>query len=301
MINKKGQNYCCENCNFYTDNKTKYNRHLKTKKHLLKEDKEKNQIICVCGKSYKSQRGLNYHKNKCQLIKDLKFEDDVTKDEIIKMQNDKLKMMDKELEMMDKEYNKLQGSYINSLENTLKNREQQGTKLLELAKKPNIINNQMTINVYLNEKCKGAMSLTDFVDKIKISLQDLSFTNKNGLIEGVSNIFVKELEDMEPTERPIHCSNKKDMQFYIKDSDKWEQDKQHIKLDKSIENVMNKQLKQIKIWEKEHPNFMDDDKLVKKWHKMISNTIVDDKKKDFSDIKKKIVSSVEIKNDLIID
>ena len=159
----------------------------------------------------------------------------------------------------------------------------------------------MTINVYLNEKCKGAMNLTDFVDKIKISLQDLSFTNKNGLIEGVSNIFAKELEDMEPTERPIHCSNKNNMHFYIKDSDKWEQDKQHIKLDKSIENVMNKQLKQIKIWEKEHPNFMDDDKLVKKWHKIISNTIVDDKKKDFSDIKKKIVSSVEIKNDLIID
>ena len=290
MINKKGLKYCCKLCNFYTDNKTKYNRHLKTKKHLLKVDKKQN--ICICGKSYVTYSGLFRHKKKCQVIKDLKLEEDMTKDEIIKMQNEKLKMM-------DKEYNKLQGSYINSLENTLKNREQQGTKLLELAKKPNIINNQMTINVYLNEKCKGAMNLTDFVDKIKISLKDLSYTNKNGLIEGVSNIFVKELEDMEPTERPIHCSNKKDMQFYIKDSDKWEQDKQHVKLDKSIENVMNKQLKQIKIWEKEHPNFMKDDKLVMEWNKMISNTIVDDKKKDLSDIKKKIVSSVEIKNDLI--
>ena len=289
MINKKGRKYICKCCDFNTHDKTKYNRHLKTKKHLI----NKNQNICVCGKLYVTRSGLFKHKKKCQVIKDLKLED-IKKDEIIKMQNDKLKMM-------EKEYNKLQDSYINNLENHNDTLEKQQGKLLELANKPNIINNQMTINVYLNEKCKGAMNLTDFVDKIKISLKDLSFTNKNGLIEGVSNIFVKELEDMEPTERPIHCSNKKDMQFYIKDSDKWEQDKQHVKLDKSIENVMNKQLKQIKIWEKEHPNFMKDEKLVMEWNKMISNTIADDKKKDFSDIKKKIVSSVEIKNDLIID
>jgi hypothetical protein len=284
MINKKGQNYCCENCNFYTDNKTKYNRHLKTKKHLLKVDKKQN--ICICGKSYVTYSGLFRHKKKCQVIKDLKLEEDMTKDEIIKMQ-------EKEIEMKDKKYNKLQDSYINTLEKHKDTLEKQQGKLLEIANKPNIINNQMTINVYLNEKCKGAMNLTDFVDQIKVSLQDLSFTNKNGLIEGVSNIFVKELEDMKPTERPIHCSNKKDMQVYIKDSDEWTNDKQHFKLDKSIENVMNKQLKQIKIWEKEHPDFMKDEKLVLEWNNMIKNTIID-KEKDIAAIKKKILPNVEL-------
>ena len=284
MINKKGQNYCCENCNFYTDNKTKYNRHLKTKKHLLKVDKKQN--ICICGKSYVTYSGLFRHKKKCQVIKDLKLEEDMTKDEIIKMQ-------EKEIEMKDKKYNKLHDSYINTLEKHKDTLEKQQGKLLEIANKPNIINNQMTINVYLNEKCKGAMNLTDFVDQIKVSLQDLSFTNKNGLIEGVSNIFVKELEDMKPTERPIHCSNKKDMQVYIKDSDEWTNDKQHFKLDKSIENVMNKQLKQIKIWEKEHPDFMKDEKLVLEWNNMIKNTIID-KEKDIAAIKKKILPNVEL-------
>ena len=207
MINKKGQKYCCKLCNFYTDNKTKYNRHLKTKKHLLKVKEDKKQNICICGKLYVTYSGLFRHKKKCQVIKDLKLEEDMTKDEIIKMQNEKLKMMDKELEIIDKklemknkEYNKLQGSYISSLENhnnALENHnntlENQQVKLLELANKPNIINNQMTINVYLNEKCKGAMNLTDFVDQIKISLKDLLYTKENGLVEGVSNIFVKEL------------------------------------------------------------------------------------------------------------
>ena len=286
MISKKGPKYICNHCNFYTDNKTKYNRHLKTKKHIILAKKEIQHIICICGKSYTSRRGLNYHKKKCELVKELKLEEDYTKDEIIRKK--------------DAEINEIKDKYINSLENhmdTLEKHkdtlEKQQGKLLELANKPNIINNQMTINVYLNEKCKGAMNLTDFVDQIKVSLQDLSFTNKNGLIEGESNIFVKELEDMNPTERPIHCSNKKDRQVYIKDSDEWTNDKQHFKLDKSIENVMNKQLKQIKIWEKEHPDFMKDEKLVLEWNNMIKNTIID-KEKDIAAIKKKILPKVEL-------
>ena len=86
----------------------------------------------------------------------------------------------------------------------------------------NTYNNKMSINVYLNEYCKDAMNLTDFVDKLKVSLEDLMYTKDHGYVKGISNIFVKQLQDMKPTERPIHCSDKKRLQFYVKNENKWE-------------------------------------------------------------------------------
>ena len=109
----------------------------------------------------------------------------------------------------------------------------------------NTYNNKMSINVYLNEHCKDAMNLTDFVDKLKVSLEDLMYTKDHGYVKGISNIFVKQLQDMKPTERPIHCSDKKRMQFYVKEENKWEKDDEHAKLDKSIADVTLKQIKKI--------------------------------------------------------
>ena len=119
-------------------------------------------------------------------------------------------------------------------------------KLVELSKEKKVINYQncnnkkMTINVFLNEQCKDAMNLTDFVENVRVSLQDLNYTKKNGYIDGISNIFVKHLQDMKPTERPIHCSDKKRMQFYVKDANVWEKDKSHEKIDKSIPSDKSK-------------------------------------------------------------
>ena len=84
--------------------------------------------------------------------------------------------------------------------------------------------NNMTINVFLNEHCKDALNLTDFVQNIKVTLEDLQYTKDNGFVNGVTNIITKQLQDLKPTERPIHCSDKKRLQFYVKDDDKWEKD-----------------------------------------------------------------------------
>ena len=84
--------------------------------------------------------------------------------------------------------------------------------------------NNMTINVFLNEQCKDALNLTDFVQNIKVTLEDLQYTKDNGFVDGVTNIITKQLQDLKPTERPIHCSDKKRLQFYVKDDDKWEKD-----------------------------------------------------------------------------
>ena len=94
-------------------------------------------------------------------------------------------------------------------------------KVIELSKDRQVINYQncgnkkMTINVFLNQECKNAMNLTDFVENVKVSLEDLNYTKEHGYIKGISNIFVKHLNDLDPKERPIHCSDKKRLQFYV--------------------------------------------------------------------------------------
>jgi len=110
-------------------------------------------------------------------------------------------------------------------------------------------NNKISINVFLNERCKGAMNLDEFVDNVKVTLEDLNYTKDNGYVKGISNIFVKHLTDMEPTERPIHCSDKKRLQFYVKEEDTWKKDCEHKKINKTIQDVTMKQIKQLKAWE----------------------------------------------------
>ena len=80
-------------------------------------------------------------------------------------------------------------------------------------------NNTISINLFLNENCKNAMNLTDFIQNMNVSLEDLEFSKDNGFVKGVTNIFTKQLQDLDPTERPIHCSDKKRLQFYVKEED----------------------------------------------------------------------------------
>jgi hypothetical protein len=89
------------------------------------------------------------------------------------------------------------------------------------------------------------MNLTDFIENLQITLDDLMYTKDNGYIKGVSNIFLKHLGYLKPTERPIHCSDRKRLQFYVKDEDKWEKDNNE-KIDKTINKVSQKQIKIMK-------------------------------------------------------
>ncbi len=134
---------------------------------------------------------------------------------------------------------------------------------------------------------------------VKVSLEDLLYTKNHGFVKGISNIFVKQLQDMEPTQRPIHCSDKKRLQFYVKDADKWEKDNSHEKIDKTIDEITFKQIKQVKLWEKEHPNYLEDDKLLMEWQTMIRNmttgtnsNMTMDKEKSY--IKKELGMTVEV-------
>jgi len=165
-------------------------------------------------------------------------------------------------------------------------------------------NKKMTINFYLNEKCKDAMNLSDFVNNLDISLEDLLYTQQHGYAEGISNIFVKHLQDLNPTERPIHCCNKKNMQFYVRDKNIWQKDKENKKIDKSIQDLTVKQIKHLKEWEHQNPNYLKDETLLDQWQQLIheimgsSNDLSRDKDKEL--IIKKLGKTVKLKENLVI-
>jgi len=155
-------------------------------------------------------------------------------------------------------------------------------------------NNQFNINMFLNEKCKNAMNLEDFVEKIKLTLEDLKYTSENGYAKGISNIFIKNLNDMDVTERPIHCSDQKRLKFYIKNDNEWTRDKNNEKIDNSIEKISKKQLQTIKDWIKENPNYLDSEVKTDEYFTLVKSITQPNDNKNLKDIKRQVGENVKI-------
>ena len=287
---KEPEKFSCKICNYNTCKLSNLERHFLTLKHkmIINDNKneqkgaEKNYDCKWCGKTYKYLSGLCRHKNICQKANNLIL---VNKDEHIKAKT--------KAELYD-----YQKHDIDSLKIAVK-------KLTDKDKvEKKIINNNLNINIILNDYCKDAMNLTQFVDQIKLTLEDLLYTKNKGYIEGVSNIFIKNLKELEPTQRPIHCLNNKNNILYIKDDNKWEKDN-GIQLTKGIDYITKKQISKIKEWELKNPNWQDCEKLTHIYMELIqkimgSSDINEQKKNKFS-IKKRIgknfnISDIEIKN-----
>ena len=166
---------------------------------------------------------------------------------------------------------------------------------------PKIGNNNVSINVFLNEHCKNAMNLTDFVDKIRITLDDLIKTRQFGYVNGISNIFIRNLRDLSDVERPIHCSDQKRLKFYIKDNNRWEKDGA-AKMKKAIGKVAIKQVRAIKEWEESHPGYLEDEDLMDQWRQMIQTTMggisENDRERDEKEICRNVGTNVILKDAL---
>jgi len=140
---------------------------------------------------------------------------------------------------------------------------EQNNRLYELANKPftitnnNCNNKQFNLNVFLNEKCKNAMNMTDFVNSLEIMDDDFEDIGKLGYVQGISNIFIKGLKDLDETARPLHCSDIKRDIIYIKDNDVWNKDDNKEKMIEAIQGVSHKNVKYIPIWRDLHPESMD--------------------------------------------
>ena len=237
---RKGNNYYCKSCDFLTNNKFNFDKHMRTEKH--KNTVAPTVNMCeTCGKTYKYKSGLSRHKLKCSNNSTI-----IKKSTSVSKEEGKLSDGQKEMIKAITETLSKQGELIEKLVNTQKEM---------VPKLGNNNNNKISINVFLNEHCKNAMNLTDFINGIDISLEDLEYTNAHGYVKGIGNIFTKHLTDMKVTERPIHCSDKKRLQFYVKEENKWDKDEKSEKIDKGIQCITHKAFTELKKWEDAHPGY----------------------------------------------
>ena len=278
MIEQSECEYLCKKCTFFTKNKKDFERHIKTSKH---EKHEECLHKCnICNRQYKTRSGLWKH-NKTN------HKDIVSKQNISSITN---------VKTTEKKIDKLEKMVITALED---NKRTINTLLPNIGDTYNTTN-KMTINVFLNEQCKDAINMNTFVNNLKLSFEDLQYTTNHGYVKGISNIFFKNLHCLKPTERPIHCSDKKRMKFYIKDEDQWRRPiDSNARLDKTISQVSHKQIKQIKEWEKKYPEWNKSDKETEMYLMMIQqvmggqNDIEIQKNKD--DIKKELGNNIDLK------
>jgi len=264
--------YFCETCHYKTNKKSSYNEHLLSLKHsksiTINETKQKicSSYVCLlCSKEYKDNSGLWRHKKKCIASPNFGINDEHNDEsKYIPSIND-LNSHDKQQQLI--EYKQMMV--------------EQNNKMFELAKNSgnnntnNSNNNNFNINFFLNETCKNAMNIMDFVGQLQVGIKELEDTGRLGFAEGISKIIINGLKQMDISDRPIHCSDSKREVVYIKDKDQWnkETDDKPL-LTNAIKYIAHKNIKQISAWAKEHPEYNDSSsKQNDKYLRIVSNSM----------------------------
>jgi hypothetical protein len=286
-VPKSSKKFHCETCHYLTSRKSQYDRHILTSKHKNETNMKQNEtkkfqkvphqlseLVCICGYTCKSRTTLWRHKHICNYetenIVECKNEDLTLNEQVIK---ELLKIV------------------------------QNGTTSNSHNNNNNINNNNKTfnLNLFLNETCKDAMNINDFVNSVKVSLDDLEHTGKQGYIEGITNIVVKNLDKFETHLRPLHCSDVKREVIYIKDNNEWikETDEKPI-LTKAIKIIANENIKQIKSWKDKYPDCSySDSKKNNLYLKIVSNSMNGLTKEEGDKNLNKIISNLA--KEVIID
>ena len=313
MSEKIRRQYDCLNCDYHTSDKRDYGKHLKTKKHaqssettivqqILSEisDDHKNHFYCSCCKKYKHNASLFNHKKNCSSQVTTSCDNKIvnklietnmnlmqTNNNLVETNNNLLESNNnlvednksmKEIILKCLENNtsliekipQLNNNAINTI-NTQNNNTQNNTV-------NNNINNNINIKIFLNDQCKDAMKMSDFISNIEVDVDDLMLTKEKGLTEGISNLIITHLNKLPLIRRPIWCSDKKRKKLYIKE-DAWFEDVDKIKTKEAIKYVSKKQTQNITKYTKIKPNWFSSDSDKETYMLIIRNTTdsVDDK------------------------
>ena len=265
-------------CNYICEKINDWNRHCLTRKHNLNNKITKNKIhenekhenenhkneninkntnknikyICVCGREYKYRQGLFKHQQKC--LDNETTNHEITSETILRLVKE------------NKDLKHILQKHQNQTDTLL----QQNSALIEVAKNAhtnihnssNCNNKTFNLNIFLNETCKDALNINDFVDSIKLQLNDLENVGKFGFVNGITNIIVNNLKALNETQRPVHCTDQKRKTIYVKDEDKWEkEDYECKKVRKAIKHVANKNSKLLFEFKNIHPDCIDSDSI----------------------------------------
>ena len=229
-VAKVAKKYCCKKCDLETYNKYNFEKHLQSKKHndnILDNNDNIKKNICICGKQYNDRHSLSRHKRKCEKVAKVEnteitaemIKNSITEETVLKLieQNNELLKKMSEMSIKQPIINNNTYNTYNSISNNNNNN-----------------NNHFNINMFLNNKCKDAMTLTDFINSIEISFEHLKYTKENGLDVGITKLIMDKLNDLTIYERPIHCTDLRRETIYVKDEKGWDKDIDHTKMKKAI-------------------------------------------------------------------
>ena len=254
---KKSQpEFYCKICDYQCSRKTDYEKHLLTRKHEMKQNETKKSskvvtpFMCLkCNKVLKSRTSYWRHTKNC--CGDNEVICETITSEIEEASNTKDKDVIMLLLKQNQEFKELIVSQNNQIVELSKNGSTNNS-----YNHTNSHNKTFNLSFFLNETCKDAMNITDFVNSLKLSLNDLESVGELGYAEGISRMFVKGLNDLEVTKRPIHCSDLKRETLHIKDKDIWEKDNPNQdKLKKAIKDLSNKNIMLFDDWQRENPGY----------------------------------------------
>ena len=254
----------CKNCYYFTSKKSNYNKHLMTSKHKYLQNTDKNvakvaiKFDCICGKSYKHRQSLYTHQSKCMFKDKESITQNLSQEfvlDVIKKQQDQITELTNTIKDM--------APLIN---NTINNTQ----------------NNKFNINVFLNEQCKDAINMSDFIKSLHITIDQLDFTKQNGLAQGLSKSIIDNINKLSIYERPMHCTDTKREILYIKDNDNWSKDGAKEKIKGAINKASSKNYNALMDWKKLNPDYMNNEDKTDYFTKTISTigkstTTIDDK------------------------
>jgi hypothetical protein len=283
--------FYCENCDYNTDKKSSYETHIESKRHKNNALGIKNNAkFCskiysceLCEKKFNDRAGLWRHKKKC-----------VNQETHINNSSERENISDKDLIAMlikdNSEFKSMMMEIIkNGTHNTTSNSHNSHSN-----------NKTFNLNFFLNEQCKDALNMDDFVSSIKVELCDVEHTGRMGFVEGISKLLLKNLRALDQTKRPIHCSDLKRETLYIKTNNKWEkEDDEKQRLKKAIKEVAYENIKKITDWTKANPGCSDiDSRKNDLYLKIVSNSMsggsVEETQKNLDNIVRNIAKEVTI-------
>jgi hypothetical protein len=288
--------FSCLCCDYNTCVKKDYDKHLTTLKHKNRtvlehfrteksqntEDSADKKYVCnYCEKEYGARNSLWYHKKKCPKISELQNMNFKDKDFTTTESREDMKLLttlvidvvkqNQELTRQNNEFQKQMFDFMKNCNNNISNTNTSNSHNTNM----NNSHNKFNLQFFLNETCKDAMNIMDFVNSIQLQLSDLENVGKMGYIDGISNIIVKNLKALDVTQRPMHCSDLKRETMYVKDEDKWEkEDDDNKKLKRVIKCVANKNFQMIPEWKKKHPDCVySDSKTSDEYNKMLIESV----------------------------
>jgi hypothetical protein len=279
--------FICEMCNYETGNKKDFNKHLLTDKHINRtaipnslENISKKEHICNCGKKYNHRASLFNHRKKCI--------SNIENKTLLDASSNEIKTLETLVVDLVKSNNDLQKQVLEICQKI-----QQPT--INTNSHNNNNNKTFNLHFFLNEECKDAMNMSEFIDSIKLKISDLENIGKLGYIEGMSNIIIKQLNDTDINKRPVHCSDAKRETLYIKDENKWEKDTEETKkMVKAVRDVDKKNYQLLSNWKEIYPECANSKSKQSDEYLKVVNKVMDGDEENVNKVIKKVSKQVLI-------